>query len=183
MWGFEEYRTSANKPMMSCLVRVLLEVAPKVIHLSGVQGWFFEPLRWEEPLTGALAKPPVVHWEKREESEAGPDYLARLMKDVGALGVARGDRQLGIRAPRTEGGPKVTSWKATKVPQEWDANAVAETMSEAGFEQVEVTAKLPRRQKQVDWIFRAMLPAGGSFMEINVDSTVLHVIAVPPGRG
>lgn len=101
--GFAESRgPCGGKPALTSLCRATITTAAKVIGCSGAEGWFCEPIRWADPLPADMAIPPAVEWLRQEDDEDYVAYLAAAVARAGLMGLARGQRQLGIRGPRAE---------------------------------------------------------------------------------
>ncbi|CAK0814131.1 unnamed protein product [Prorocentrum cordatum] len=86
--------------------------------------FFVEPMRWEAPNPGPCA----CEYQKRLEDEEWSQYATRIASMAGDLGIARGDRALGIRKPRASTDARTRTWKlkASALPRKtWVVRAAA----------------------------------------------------------
>ena len=177
MWGFEERASaSGRKSVLTGLLRADAGAVPALINASGKGGWFAEPLRWEEPLEAPLAIPPMVVWLVVEDNEWDDDYHKRALSLAGPLGLARGDRQLGVRQERRPSdAPRTRTWRIDGAPREWQEGELTQVLCAAGFACVEPISKSNRGRKVLWWVRATALEE--SFLEIQCDNTVLMAVA------
>ena len=103
LWGWQERANAGGgKPTMTGLMRVDTASIEALLAASGRAGWFIEPLKWLPEYPPTCRTPPPVRWIPREKEEEGLAYLCRVEAMASKLGLARGDRQLGVRTQREE---------------------------------------------------------------------------------
>ena len=149
--------------------RVDATAALVFIDLAGKDGWHVEPLRWEAPIESPGDAPPAVEWVKRETDEPGYVYLSRVRNMSCGLGVARGDRQLGVRRKRGDQELRARTWRLINAPRMgWTYEAAAAMLLEAGLTDVSVLSRKVTGKDSSEWRVRGTLPPDRDTMEIEM---------------
>ena len=158
---------------LTLLWRVEDSVLDDMIGLSGRQcagrhRFFVEPGRWLPP-----APPPcsVDFSYRRQHDESWEQYADRVVAHAGPLGVARGERSLGVRRARGADAPRKRMWHIDRVPASHTQADVAGLCRTAGLADVEFISSeaverpagsaLMRRK----WVVRATAPDDRSWFE------------------
>ena len=173
-WGLAAGRTDASKlrdtfkwfqqgEIIVGLWRVEQSAVTGLLAASGQaddQGhrFFMEPMRWEAPNP---APTPACAYQKRLEDEDWSQYAIRIASMAGELGIARGDRALGIRTPRASTDARTRTWKLESVPAGHSYTDVSNLLRAQGLADIVFIAQrgcprvpgsaLPRKT----WVVRA----------------------------
>ena len=97
--------------------------------------------------------------------ETGHQYMARVPALAGLVGVARGERQLGVRKERSSNDlTRVRTWRSTEVPVNWLAEDVEAVLAQAGLTELQSLSRQSRGRK-TQWFYRASAALYTDFLE------------------
>ncbi|CAE8687780.1 unnamed protein product, partial [Polarella glacialis] len=174
LWGYKEEKgVDGGHAIVTGLLRVESTQVKALIRHSGQGGWYVEPLRWADP----APEPCNVDWVKRVEDESGPEYAARVQAIAGDLGIARGERSLGVRKTRgEESQSRSRAWRICGAPKAWNEIPIIEALTAAGLQDVR---KISRRNlgKSTEWWMQATGAHDVDFLEIEKDAATIVAAA------
>ena len=107
-------------------------------------------------------------------------YHSRTLEKAADLGLAVGERQLGVRRPRgSDAGHRTKTWKLERVPRTWDVEGILDMLREAHFVDPEVTARYHRRAQTTEWWFKAARTDATDFVNIEAgtQSMIAHTVS------
>ncbi len=136
-WGYAQERDE-GQPTITGLVKVHKSAVKLMLSYSGIANLIFEPLRWQDPLPRVQVK-----WIDKNKDETGAAYRKRRIDMRPAYGLARGRKQLGLRATYDPTENVMHTWYVDHVPRTWDDTALLECI-EQQTELVEVSIKKPK---------------------------------------
>ena len=147
-WGWAEEKRYGDA--LVGLIRISDGAAvDSLLQASGQDGVFYEP-------TAAMQKPAQMQWQAKNPAETDTDYLQRLLKQKGSLGLAVGTRQLAARVT-VEAAKAVRAWRLQGTPVHWTQDEVYELITEqTAMSHVEITSKIVRRGRAM-WMIRGAL--------------------------
>eukprot|EP00434_Breviolum_minutum_P040197 symbB.v1.2.035714.t1/scaffold4845.1/size35134/2 len=172
-------------PIVSGVMRVDLSVVSSLLKASGQKHshhrWYFEPLRYDAPLSPPFDKLPETLWVNHagwsfEQCAAHAEKQSQLTK----LGVRLGNRSVGIRQiPAAEAKQKPRIWKATGIPRFLNIDDVEALLNEAEFSSFEPLEKFRWRQF-TGLTFKGLRQDGKDVIAVKYGDTQIDVCAQKP---
>ena len=96
-------------------MRVDKDLALDLTAKSGIEGWFCEPLNWQD----ADVPNPAIRWMSKADDESEINYLQRVVAEKAAFGITRGEKQLGARTKRDTSVAHARTWTVQGAPDSW----------------------------------------------------------------
>ncbi|CAK0849085.1 unnamed protein product, partial [Prorocentrum cordatum] len=138
----DAFKFHAQDDIIMGLWRMEVPALTELLARSGHRGpsglrFFVGPARWQAP-----CPPPCGcdYSNKKMDTESWSQFADRLYQRCGPLGVARGDRSLGLRQPWLATDGRVRAWKLEHVPAGHSYTDVHNTARENGLKDVEFIA-------------------------------------------
>lgn len=176
-WGW-----NLDRSMVSGVLRVDLAVAPALLRASGQKHghtrWYFEPLRYADPLPKPFNELPETSWINDKsltfEQNAACAEKEAVLND---LGVRLGTRSVGVRmipGQNDANTPKAKHWKATGVPRFLGVDDFEDLLAKAGFENIQINEKF-RWRAHTGYAFRALQPENKDVVQIQYGEHAIDV--------
>lgn len=170
---------------LSVVLCVLMSVVSSLLKASGQKHshhrWYFEPLRYDAPLSPPFDKLPETLWVNHagwsfEQCAAHAEKQSQLTN----LGVRLGNRSVGIRQiPAAEAKQKPRIWKATGIPRFLNIDDVEALLNEAEFSSFEPLEKFRWRQF-TGLTFKGLRQDGKDVIAVKYGDTQIDVCAQKP---
>ena len=168
--------TVGNKLVGRARLQITLRVtdAVTVKQLCAKSGSECAGLRFFVDYVGnkeTIGLPSKVQWMPWDGSETWTQYLHRIQRLGGDSGVALGSFQLGVRMSASDHRwtPPSCIWRLRGVPANWQYDHVHGLLQQLGYEEVDIQAKHPGRNRSIEWLFRAVRKDGKECLQQEVD--------------
>ena len=174
-WGW-----NLSGQIVSGVMRVDLRAVPALLRASGQRHqchrWYFEPLRFDAPLSKPFDKLPETHWVQdvslTMEQKAAKAEKQAVLSD---LGVRLGTRHVGVRQiPSSSNSPRPRIWKATGIPRFMGVEDIENVLTSAGFSDFEPLEKFRWRQ-YTGYTFKALRSDDKDVLTVKYGETPIEV--------
>ncbi|CAL1134705.1 unnamed protein product, partial [Cladocopium goreaui] len=169
-WGFTErfYKSS----VVMGLMRVDKDLALDLTAKSGIEGWFCEPLNWQD----ADVPNPAIRWMSKADDESEINYLQRVVAEKAAFGITRGEKQLGARTKRDTSVAHARTWTVQGAPDSWTQETLENILQkELPMQNVTCISRRKERKGRCSWTIRATTLPDQDYFDLQFKD--FHLIA------
>ena len=132
--------------------------------------------------TAGQTTPPIaVDWVKRHDDEQLDSYVKRAFALKPEHGLARGQRDLGLRRPRVPlDDQRARVFTASPLPFSSDEHKVSDILVSAGFRGIRLNNRTRVPPDSSRWFFQATSPSEDAIFNLNVQGIPPSLSRPPP---